>query len=185
MKTIALLRFSHRQEGNCAAIGAYIHSSFPDADILEFVMDADSCRPCHDCSYQCLRGEGSCPHLCGSYADALNTIRTSDLAFFILPNYCGFPCASYFAFNERSVGFFHGNEALLESYLAVPKRFIIVSNTESQVFTDAMQQQVLQPPEILYLKSNCYEKKGVNGDILSSDAAKSTLEAFLRKDDFL
>lgn len=182
MKTITLLRFSHRTAGNCAAIAAYIRGQFPDCRVLEFVMDADSCRPCHGCDYQCLRKEGDCPHRTGAYYDALRAIPASDLVYFILPNYCGFPCASYFAFNERSVGFFGGNQAVLEAYLAVPKRFVIVSNTESQIFTEAMQQQTDQEPKILYLKSKKYEKASICGDILTSEQARSDLERFLWED---
>lgn len=80
------------------------------------------------------------------------------------------------------MGFFHGDEAILESYLAIPKRFITVSNTESQAFVDAMQQQVSDEPEILYLKSNNYGKKSICWDILTSEQARADLENFLRKD---
>lgn len=105
----------------------------------------------------------------------------SDMTYFILPNFCGFPCASYFAFNERSVGFFYGDEAVLNRYLDAPKRFIIVSNTESPIFTQAMQQQTAQDPEILYLKSRNYGKQSIHGDILTSMQAQMDLDAFLRQ----
>ena len=182
MRKITLLRFSHRQAGNCAAIAAYIRASLPAGMVSEFVMDGESCKPCQGCDYQCLRGEGECPHQDGAYFDALNAIMSSDLVYFVLPNYCGFPCASYFAFNERSVGFFHGDKAILESYLAVPKRFIIVSNTKSPFFTEAMQQQTAVEPEILYVKSSDYEKKSICGDILTSEQARTDLDTFVRKD---
>lgn len=177
-----MLRFSHRQAGNCAAIAAHIRTSLPVGVVSEFVMDGEACKSCQGCNYQCLKGEGDCPHQSGVYYDALNAIMASDLVYFILPNYCGFPCASYFAFNERSVGFFHGDEATLESYLAVRKRFIIVSNTESQTFVDAMQQQVAEEPDIFYLKSKAYGKKSIHGDVLTSECAMVDLENFLRKD---
>lgn len=182
MKTVTLLSFSHRAAGNCAAVAAYIRQQLSDCHILEFVMDAESCQPCHDCDYQCLKGEGACPHQKGNYYEVLQAICASDLTYFILPNYCGFPCASYFAFNERSVGFFHGNETVLARYLDTPKRFVIVSNTESQVFVEAMQQQVSQEPQILYLKSKNYGKQSINGDILTSTQAQIDLANFLRRD---
>ena len=182
MRKVTLLRFSHRQAGNCAAIVAHIRASLPASAVSEFIMDGETCRPCQGCDYQCLRGEGECPHQNGPYFDAMNAIMSSELVYFILPNYCGFPCASYFAFNERSVGFFHGDETILESYLAVPKRFIIVSNTESQAFADAMQQQVSDEPEILYQKSSNYGKKSICGDILTSEQARTDLDYFLQKD---
>lgn len=100
MRKITLLRFSHRQAGNCAAITAHIRASLPASVVSEFIMDGETCKPCQGCDYQCLRGEGECPHQNGVYFDALNAIMSSDLVYFVLPNYCGFPCASYFAFNE-------------------------------------------------------------------------------------
>lgn len=182
MKTVTLLSFSHRRAGNGAAIAAYIRRQLSDCRILEFVMDADSCQPCHNCDYQCLQTGADCPNQKGTYYEALQAVCASDLTYFILPNYCGFPCASYFAFNERSVGFFHGDEAVLERYLDAPKRFIIISNTESQIFTEAMQQQVSQEPQILYLKSKNYRKQSINGDILASNQAQIDLASFLHRD---
>lgn len=43
--------------------------------------------------------------------------------------------------------------------MSVPKRFIIVSNSEGEIFEKAMQQQTNDNPEILYLKSNEYGKR--------------------------
>ena len=99
--------------------------------------------------------------------------------YFIVPNYCGFPCASYFAFNERSVGYFSGKKQLLDRYLSVRKRFIIVSNSEDEVFNQAMQQQVSSKPDILYLKSRKYGKQSIAGDIMDSNTANVDLDVFL------
>jgi len=62
----------------------------------------------------------------------------------------------------------------------VPKRFIIVSNTEG--FEDAMRQQTNEPPEILYLKSRAYGKSSIAGDLLESDGARAYLNEFLSRD---
>lgn len=48
--------------------------------------------------------------------------------------------------------------------MSVPKRFIIISNSEGEIFEKAMQQQTSNNPEILYLKLNEYGKRRIAGD---------------------
>ena len=108
----------------------------------------------------------------------------SDLVYFIVPNYCGYPCANYFAFNERSVGYFNMDPLRMDRYMSVTKRFIIVSNSEDH-FAEAMQQQTNEIPDILYLRSSKYGKQSIAGDIMDSDEAKAVLEAFLCNDRLL
>ena len=88
----------------------------------------------------------------------MDNICQADLAYFIVPNYCGYPCANYFAFNERTVGYFNLKRELMQKYMNVPKRFIMISNTEGSNFANAMKQQVNGEPDILYLKSGKYGK---------------------------
>lgn len=109
----------------------------------------------------------------------MDRILNSSVVYFVIPNYCGFPCANYFAFNERSVGYFDLDNSKLEIYLNVPKRFIIISNSEG--FEDAMQQQTKEQPDIMYLKSRKYQKQSIAGDLLDSEAAKTDLHKFLAK----
>ena len=52
------------------------------------------------------------------------------LVYFNVQNYCGNPCSDYFAFIERSVGYFHMDQQKQALCSSVHKRFIIVSNTE-------------------------------------------------------
>ena len=110
----------------------------------------------------------------------MDTICNSALVYFIVPSFCGFPCANYFAFNERTVGYFHGDRDVIDQYMSVPKRFIVVSNTEG--FEDALQQQTKSKPDILYLKSSKYQKRSIDGNILDSNEAKADLLRFLSQD---
>ena len=96
MRKVTLLRFSHRQAGNCAAIAAHIRDRFPVGTVSEFIMDGDICKPCQNCDYQCLRGEGVCPHQNVLYFDAMNAIMASELVYFTLPNYWRFPLRQLF-----------------------------------------------------------------------------------------
>jgi len=68
----------------------------------------------------------------------------------------------------------------MQKYRSVTKRFIIVSNTESTAFADAMRQQTETDPEILYLKTSRYKKKSIAGDMMESPEAQADLEGFLK-----
>ncbi len=108
----------------------------------------------------------------------MQAVMSSNVTYMIVPNYCGFPCANYLAFYERSVGFFHMDRSLMGRYMDSRKRFNLISNTETEVFNQAMRQQVSGDPDVLYPKSGKYGKRSTAGDILDSEAARADLQAF-------
>lgn len=175
------MQFSSRKEGNCAAIAAQIGNYYAEEQVLSYVVDEKTVQPCNHCNYECLKVEQICQNLSPAQKEIIDAICNADLVYFIVPNYCGFPCANYFAFNERSVGYFNLDRALMQKYMDIPKRFILISNSEDEIFVSAMQQQVDGAPDILYLKSSKYGKKSINGDIMDSEAAKADLNAFLSR----
>lgn len=65
-------------------------------------------------------------------------------------------------------------------YRNVPKKFIIVSNTESQNFENLIRSQVASDPELIYLKTSKYKKISTAGNLMESEAAKSDLMKFLK-----
>lgn len=152
-KNITLIQFSSRKEGNCSAIAKHIKNYYAADNVSSFVIDANIAQPCNNCDYECLMPGKECPGLNDALQKIMDTICSSDLAYFIVPNFCGYPCANYFAFNERSVGYFNMNRELMQKYMAVPKRFVIVSNSEGDSFKNAMMQQVDGNPDMLYLKT--------------------------------
>ena len=111
----------------------------------------------------------------------MDAICSADLVYYIVPNYCGYPCANYFVFNERSVGYFNMDRALMQKYMAVTKRFVVISNTEGPNFANALKQQVAGEPEILYLKTSKYSKRSTAGDLTESEEAQADLLEFLKK----
>ena len=175
-KLVTILSFSGRDHGNCAAVSAHLKSRYTDS--ATYTVDL---QPCGNCDYECLRDGNICPRLDPKQSEIMDSVCRSDLVYFIVPNYCGYPCANYFAFNERSVGYFNQDRSKMEQYMNVPKRFIIISNTEG--FETMMQQQTNDQPDILYLKSAKYGKRSIAGDILGSDAARADLNEFLARDD--
>lgn len=180
-KNIVLIRFSSREGGNCAKIATYIRRFYQSCNVREYKIDRENVPACGSCDYECLKPDRRCPNTVGYLTEVMDGILTSDLTYFIVPNYCGFPSANYFAFNERSVGYFDGNEDLLEKYLAVRKRFIVVSNTQSDAIKETMQQQTDKDPEILYMKSKSYGKQSIAGDLMDSQAARADLQRFLER----
>ena len=176
MKSIVLIRFSPRNLGNSAAIAARITKQYEHAQVLNFIANTSACG---NCNYECLTAGQVCPNLDENQKRIMDAVCNADLVYFIVPNYCGYPCASYFAFNERSVGYFNMNRELMQKYMSVPKRFIIISNSEGDNFKNAMMQQVNEEPDILYMKTGKYKKRSIAGDMMDSEEAQADLEAFL------
>lgn len=177
---ITILSFSSRRNGNCANIAKYISNRYVRTNVRHWTVDAALFAPCGSCDCECLKPGMTCPQVSPEQKRVMDAICDSDLVYFVVPNYCGYPCANYFAFNERSVGYFGMDRGKMERYMKVRKRFIIVSNTEG--FEEAMHQQTTDEPEILYMKSRKYHKQSVAGDLLDSEAARADLDAFLNND---
>lgn len=173
------MNFSPRKDGNCGRIGHYLASFYNRTNVLSFDID---CAPCGNCDYECLKPGEHCPKINRQLQDIAEAVSSADMAYFIVPNFCGYPCANYLAFNERMVGVFSADRESKKQYMAVKKRFIVVSNTEGDSFRNALQQQTNEEPRILYLKSSKYKKRSIAGDILDSEEALADLNAFLNAD---
>ena len=179
-KKITIIRFSPRNNGNCDRIADFIANTYNRTNVQMFWINAENCIPCSGCNYECLSPMSTgCPIKSEYLTEVMDQALSSDLLYFIVPNFCGYPNANYFAFNERLVGYFGLNRSARGQYMAIEKRFIIVSNTESDNFRNAVQQQVIGEPKMLYLKSGKYHKRSTDGDILESEEARQDLRAFL------
>lgn len=179
-KNVCILNFSDRISGNCSNICSYIANYHKKSNIRLFDIPK-LFSPCSNCDYECLKPGVVCPNLTQHQNELLEYIAGCDITYYVVPNFCGFPCASYFAFNERTVGYFNMDRERMHRYMAAYKRFIIVSNTESATFANAMAQQAKEP-DILYLKTSKYGMRSTAGDLLESDAAVADLQQFLDKD---
>ena len=73
------------------------------------------------------------------------------------------------------------DRAIMEQYLSVKKKFIVVSNTQNNTFTEALRQQTENDPEILYTKTSRYGTKSIDGDMMKSAEAQAYLTKFLSK----
>lgn len=178
---ITLLNFSPRSNGNCAEICRHIRLYYENVNIRSYNV-CECVSPCANCNYECLKPEERCPNVTSLQIELMNAIRGSDLVYYVIPNFCGMPNGVFYAFNERSVGYFNMDRAIMGQYMAVKKRFIFVSNTENAMFVEAARQQTRTDPEILYLKTSRYKKKSIVGDLMESDEAQADLKNFLSKE---
>ena len=181
-KKVVIIQFSSRQKGNCNAISKVISEFYQEDNVRAYTVDACNMPACSNCDYECLTPGKTCPNLMQEQIQLYADVCNADITYMIVPNYCGYPCANYFAYNERSVGYFNLDRALMDKYMSAKKRFIVVSNTEGANFENALAQQSTEP-KILYLKTGRYGKRSTAGDLMDSEDAKDDLIAFLSLED--
>lgn len=174
---VCIVSFSSRRDGNCAQIGRLIRSLTPGAALYD--LSELELHPCGRCGYECF-DRGVCPFSDDAEYAILDAVTHSETAYFIVPNYCDWPCANFFAFNERSQCYFQGRPELLDAYEKVPKRVIVVSNTNEENFRPVMAYQSYAPPEMLFLSAKKFGKVSVRGDLLSAPEAVCAVEAFVK-----
>ena len=176
-KTV-ILSFSGRKNGNCEQIAKHIHS-LTGGEILSFAeLDV---HPCGKCNYQCFECGADCPHISDDLRTLYESVLQSERAYYILPNYCDYPNANFFAFNERSLCVFSKRQDLLDAYGKVPKKFIVISGDEAENFRAALSQHA-EAPEILFLRAKDYGKKSIAGDLMTSPEAISEIESFIQNE---
>ena len=178
MKT-CIISFSSRGNGNCAQIGKLIRSLSEEAVLFQF--SNFEIHACGKCGYECFADRSKCPYYSDMEYRLLDAVTNSDLTYFILPNYCDYPCANFFIFNERSQCFFQGRPNLLDAYEKVPKRAVVVSNTNEENFRHALAYQAYEEPDILFLPAKEYGKDSIQGDLLTNEKAVSDIIAFVQK----
>ena len=178
MKT-CIISFSSRANGNCVQIGKLIRSVSEDAALFDF--SGIRLHPCGECAYQCFSPGDQCPYIDDMEYRLLDAVTHSDLTYFVLPNYCDYPCANYFMFNERSQCYFQGHPELLERYEKVRKRAVVVSNTNEENFIKALSYQSYNKMDILFLSAKRYGKASIKGDLLTDESAVEEVMAFIGK----
>ncbi len=178
--SVCIISFSSRADGNCKAIGEYVRS-FHDDSTMIFNFSGFNITPCGNCHYECFKANSQCPYSNDKVEEICNTIIGSDLTYFIMPNYNDFPCANFFIFNERSQGYFHTHPKKQNSYENIPKKFIVVSNTNRENFRTVFNYHVSHSvtPNILYLSAKSYHKSSIGDNILTSGEARDDIKSFI------
>ena len=158
-KEVAIVNLSSRLNGNCSIIAKYMLEVDNNAKIYEFgKMNFSNCGKC---DYECFK-MSPCP-LKDDLSILFKELVEAKEIIFIVPNYCGYPCANYFSFNERRCELFSINRAMLMTYLSIPKRFIIVSNSDINLMKNALIYQQNENMEFDYLqiKSRDYGSQSI------------------------
>lgn len=175
----AIISFSSRSNGNCSQIGKLIGSLSTDPVLFDF--SEFDIHPCGRCAAECFTVREDCPYFADKEFEILDAIIHSDVVYFVLPNYCDYPNANFFIFNERSQCYFQGRPDLLKAYLEIPKRSIVISNTNKDNFIQALAYQSNKEPEILFISAKKYGKISIQGDILTSEEALERIKQFISK----
>lgn len=174
-----IISFSGRKDGNCGSIAKELGKLYKN-DAKTYDFSALSITPCTGCGYECFgRGE-NCPYFDDPIFEIYDNVTNSDLTYFIVPNYCDYPCSLFFAFNERSQCYFQKQEARLLKYLAVKKKFIVVSNTNRDNFTAAFRYHIEEDaePDILFLSAKSFGRLSINGDLMENSEAAEEVKKF-------
>lgn len=172
-----IISFSSRKNGNCDKVAEHLSLKLSNAEVFRF--SDFSVHPCGNCSYQCFEKRENCPYFDDMVYKLYDSVVKSRRAYFILPNYCDYPPAGFFIFNERSQCYFQGFPELLEEYENVPKKFIVVSNTNTENFVKALEYHTFNKPDILFLSAKKYGKVSVKGDLMTSKEAVNDLDRFI------
>ena len=178
---ITILSFSGRPDGNSIRVANVVAEAIGKENTQIIDFSEVNVEPCNHCHCDCFLPEGKCPAT-DDVVDIYQKIMDSEQVFFILANYCGYPNAKYFAFNERSSSYFLRNRELLAKYLAVPKKFIVISNSNQEKFTELMQYQVSNgtTPEMLFLSSGKFKVSSFAGNLMDVSEAWSLVTTFAR-----
>ena len=182
MKKICTISFSGRPGGNCGSIAGERQKYWQGRGAVKtFDFSALEITPCGRCEYECFGGQKGCPHFSDPEFAICEAITDSDITYFVVPNYCDYPPANFFIFNERGQCYFQRHHELLEKYLAVRKKFIVVSNTGRENFTAAFRYHVPEgtEPEALFLAARKFGRISIKGDLMASPEARETLRRFL------
>lgn len=176
---ICIISFSGRENGNCGSIAKELEKLYKN-DVKTYDFSALALTPCTGCGYECFASGENCPYFGDPVFEIYDTITKSDLTYFIVPNYCDYPCSLFFAFNERSQCYFQKREDRLVKYLAAKKKFIVVSNTNRDNFTAAFQYHLEEnsQPDILFLEARRFHKISIFGDLMKSEEARETVRQF-------
>lgn len=177
---ICIISFSGRKDGNCGSIAKELEKLYKKDDVKTYDFSAVTFTPCKDCCYECFGSEENCPYYNDPIFEIYDTVTKSDLTYFIVPNYCDYPCSLFFAFNERSECFFQKHDDRLNKYLAVKKKFIAVSNTNRDNFITAFQYHIEESskPDILFLEARRFHKISIFGDLMKSEDAREAVRQF-------
>jgi len=175
---ICIISFSGRADGNCHDITSVVSQALlNEHHVAAFELCGSEVSPCGNCGYSCFSDNQACPMSSDDVAKIYDCVCSSELAYYIVPNYCDYPGSLFFILNERGQSFFSNDPNRLELYLKIEKRFIVVTNTEQENFKKAFKYHVREngEPDILFLAAKDYGVSSIEGGLMNSEQARRTV----------
>lgn len=175
---IVVVNFSSRKDGNCYQISGVVKKHYREKKVKIFNFYENTYNSCGHCDYECFKKKCKVDD---GINEIFKAIVQSEETVFVVPNYCDYPNSNFFLFNERSCGFFNGNKDLMNRYLNIPKRFIVVSNSCNNNFKTAFSYHLSSDvtPNILYFNSKKFDQNPLDGKLMSNKEAEHLVYDFL------
>jgi len=169
------LNFSGRVNGNCGRLARAVEGEVIDVGQLNL-------HACRGCQYECFREPGRCPYIGDDLKALYERILAADEVVFFIPNFCNYPCSDLFVFNERSCCVFGRNEELLNRFLTIPKRFVVISNTGTEQFQPFFDEMLVATPpaKTLVLSAKAYGLSSLDGNLADAPEILTKLQAFVQ-----
>lgn len=177
--SVCIISFSSRKNGNCETISHAVHSLFPNG--RQYHFSDFTIHPCGACDGECFEQEKPCPWFADKEKDLFDAIINSSVTYFIIPNYCDYPCANFFAFNERRLCCMKRSKEVWSAYEKAFKKAIVVSNTNQDNFKKILEYHFIPENQILFLSARKYGKSSLKGDLLTAESAMEDLRNFIEK----
>jgi len=176
---ICIVNFSSRKNGNSENISKYLKELFQYENVKTYNFSSLNIEKCGKCSYGCLKEHNKCPYQDRIY-NIYHNICNSDICYYIIPNYCGYPCSNFFIFNERGCGYFNKNENKSNKYLNVKKKFIVITNSNTDNFIDIFKHHTNNLPDILFISPKKFGLSSVSDIVITNDNAKHLIDDFTK-----
>jgi multimeric flavodoxin WrbA len=187
MITISIISFSGRvQKGNCYEISLYLKKKLMNefTDVHIFFLSESNIHNCSHCEYECFSEAGNCPYDLDDIKKIYNQIQKSDMSFFVIPIFSGFPCSNFFIFNERSQCFFSSNRQY-DEYLKIPQKYIIIGNTgfsnaKNIICYDSIKKDNLNQ-NFLNICSKEVDEKSIKGNLIEYKSISDKIDIWLKQ----
>lgn len=174
---VSIINFSNRKNGNSQMIMKLLSELYVDEKVKAYNFSSMHISQCGKCSYECMKENEKCPYKDKIY-EIYKNIISSDICYYIVANYCDYPCSNFFIFNERGCGYFNKNEKKLTKYLNVKKKFIVITNSNTKNFLDIFKYHVNDEPDVLFISPKKFGLSSISDNVLSNPSAKYLISDF-------
>ncbi|MCL2461324.1 MAG: hypothetical protein FWF44_01550 [Defluviitaleaceae bacterium] len=174
-----IVNFSGRiGDGNGSAIGEFIRRNIfsGGAELINF--NSVSVHPCTGCGYECFYDHDSCRYAGDDAVRIYEAVADAEMAVFIVPSYCDFPCSNYFAFKERAQCFCWSEK--WQAYLDTRKKFVVIANSGFETISDVIKHgfSKVTDDDILLLRCLDYGSVSIKGNLMENERAGERIREF-------